>query len=1026
MTEREANSVFSFLKNPKKMNYKKISTGIAATLVVAAFLAACSEKVEVGGNDSADGIGIGVTVRQHWHETSPKKSAAQATRATQTSNNMATQVIQAEGTIGNEPVYLWCDEIKGIDGKGLSVEVEAAQDEATRGTLKSGIKNGNEFDPETFYDKFSIYGEKAHGGRLATWRHDNEWTLSSPFAWGDDHDFKFAFYGIAPVGAEGLSESDIHEHFRFTYNTPRNATKQSDIMVGLAEAKHSDRHIWFKFRHVLTAIKFKVGGFKSGYKITRVELEGIYKTNTYNLEDSTWNAFTGSEAKFDETSTAFSTVPGDGLSTEHSNHMITSDSEGTTFIVLPQTVPANAWAIITLVPDGSTTPEYIRASISGIEWQEGYTYTYTISSSAYPSDYHLEVDGAPEFKYTGAIEDGKTNTYNIKSYKKEKNGDLTPKEWEIVGYMVTEDEGNWPTTWETEVPEMLTSISNTSGEGSTDVFETGTVAVTEGDIKQTQRRQNELRDKNREVKENFDLSLYRIDNHTPWAANVEDGRTTANCYIVRYAGTYKIPLVIGNCYQWGSIVVPNSGTDEEGSITVDGQEFKYSYGPGAFVDYNGANFKEGGANPIIKNAKSAKMVWHDFEDVKSKKPLDVIKNYKVTTEADANNLYYLTFTVDRNLIQQGNAVLAVMDEEGRVIWSWHIYITDRNWMHDVTMLTNYQGVEYFIANYNLGYVEKRMKGQFNYKKRWMRVLVRQPESGLEDFFTITQNDGNGENQFNFDWDTKYQWGRKDALPGASDNGSIAYSSQSIPITKFYGDYVKTTGRADRKVSIQQPGTRYAGDNKGRWETTDKVYVNAWSENNTKLVSNRSSEHPSGDQCDNSPVKKTIYDPCPPGFCMPPSGAFTGFTLTGQNGGTRNMKGSVDDDGNGNGRGYTFYSYGKSGATDAQRKSSPTVFFPFVGRRLSGDLSNWGTNSWIWTATIGVPYNNSDPNTHVKFCSYHLSMNGSSVNVLYANTLTSTQSVRPMEDPSMHDHIDHEDSDIRPYDNKDDENLRLNN
>ena len=358
------------------MNYKKISTGIAATLVTAAFLAACSEKVEVNGSESGDGIGIGVTVRQHWHETSPKKSAAQGTRATQTSNNMATQVIQAEGTIGNEPVYLWCDEIKGIDGKGLSVEVEAAQDEATRGTLMSGIKNGNEFDPETFYDKFSIYGEKAHGGRLATWRHDNEWTLSSPFAWGNDHDYEFPFYGIAPVGAEGMTEVDKHEHFYFNYDTPRNATKQADIMVGLAEAKHSDHHIWFQFRHVLTAIKFKVGGFKGGYKITRVELEGIYKTRTYNLEEMRWLDYSATDTKFGVTTTAFSTVPGDGVPTEPADKYITSDSEGTTFIVLPQTVPGNpdnpsdpdrAYAIITLVPDGSTKPEYIRACISGIE-----------------------------------------------------------------------------------------------------------------------------------------------------------------------------------------------------------------------------------------------------------------------------------------------------------------------------------------------------------------------------------------------------------------------------------------------------------------------------------------------------------------------------------------------------------------------------------------------------------------------------------------------------------------------------------
>lgn len=812
------------------MNYKKISTGIAATLVVAAFLAACSEKVEVNGSESGDGIGIGVTVHQHWHETSPKKSAAQATRATQTSNNMATQVIQAEGTIGNEPVYLWCDEIKGIDGKGLSVEVEAAQDEATRGTLMSGIKNGNEFDPETFYDKFSIYGEKAHGGRLATWRHDNEWTLSSPFAWGDDHDYEFPFYGIAPVGAEGMSESDIHEHFRFTYNTPRNATKQSDIMVGLAEAKHSDRHIWFKFRHVLTAIKFKVGGFKSGYKITRVELEGIYKTNTYNLEVGTWNAFTGSEAKFDETSTAFSTVPG-GLPTDSDNKYITSDSEGTTFIVLPQTVPADAWAIITLVPDGSTTPEYIRASISGIEWQEGHTYTYTISSSAYPSDYHLDVDVNPEFEYNGTVTSGKTNYFTVRSYKKENDDSETAKPWVVDGYMLQNEDGTWPDTWESTENKMLKSLSAESGDGRTasDSPEKVTVAVTHQKRQGTQRREKELQALRKTLAkpmQDFDLSLYMVDNHTPWAANVEDGRTTANCYIVRYPGTYKIPLVIGNCYQGGSIVSPVSQANnvEYGTGTIEVKDgdnvlsFDYKYGSNTFVNYNGDYVNS--SNCIITNARTAEIFWHDFQHVETNEEINVIpeESLSIVTEG---GLQFLKFKVDEDLIQQGNAVLAVRDAAGDIIWSWHIYITDRNWRHDVTMLTNYQGNEYFVSDYNLGYVEKCAKGNNTYPERYMKIRIHQPEGGLYGEVTVKQNDSTSNVNRNHDWDTRYQWGRKDAMPG------------TVETYDYLGTYFPTSGYtksgssyrwgisagASYADAIKNPDKRYAagtGNYTGLW------------------------------------------------------------------------------------------------------------------------------------------------------------------------------------------------------------------
>ena len=90
--------------------------------------------------------------------------------------------------------------------------------------------------------------------------------------------------------------------------------------------------------------------------------------------------------------------------------------------------------------------------------------------------------------------------------------------------------------------------------------------------------------------------------------------------------------------------------------------------------------------------------------------------------------------------------------------------------------------------------------------------------------------------------------------------------------------------------------------------------------------------------DNS-VVKTIYDPCPAGFHMPASNAFTGFTKNGQNTGTKNVSGAWD-------WGWNFNN--KITSPDA------TVYFPASGFRRydEGSLSSVGDVSYYWSA---VPY-----------------------------------------------------------------------
>ena len=325
------------------MNYKKILTGMAAVVAVAFGFTACSENVEVNNNaNNNETLSIGVSVHQGWNDDAKTRSARRQARINEMLAAGAERVIKTEGAIKGEPIYMWCDEMDGISGKGHSVDVASEMEsaESTRGTLMSGHDGSmhfskNNFVKSTFYNNFSIYGEKAQDGTAATWKHDNEWTVSKAFTWTDDEDYFFS--AIAPVNATGVSNATTTG---FSFTTPEKSTDQVDVMVGHTPfpAKRTDREMLFNFNHAMTAIKFKLGSkFASGYKVTRLELYNIYKKNTYTF-GSGWG--TPNTKFLSSVTTDFSTTGG-------TNKMITNDGTpnetvGTTFLVLPQDLPDDA------------------------------------------------------------------------------------------------------------------------------------------------------------------------------------------------------------------------------------------------------------------------------------------------------------------------------------------------------------------------------------------------------------------------------------------------------------------------------------------------------------------------------------------------------------------------------------------------------------------------------------------------------------------------------------------------------------
>ena len=159
-------------------------------------------------------------------------------------------------------------------------------------------------------------------------------------------------------------------------------------------------------------------------------------------------------------------------------------------------------------------------------------------------------------------------------------------------------------------------------------------------------------------------------------------------------------------------------------------------------------------------------------------------------------------------------------------------------------------------------------------------------------------------------------------------------------------------------------------NAGAWFAIYYTFYNLWSMNQKDKVTEN--------QANNQTVVKTIYDPCPVGFSVPANDAFTGFTQTGLNGGTKNVDGTGDTQTYKNNFGHNFWT---------NSKKTETIFFPAVGFREAKDgniVSYYEKFGDYWTATPTDMNNGSVMGFDVN-----------SVSPLYRNIRAYAFSVRPV-------------------------------
>ena len=152
-------------------------------------------------------------------------------------------------------------------------------------------------------------------------------------------------------------------------------------------------------------------------------------------------------------------------------------------------------------------------------------------------------------------------------------------------------------------------------------------------------------------------------------------QTTANCYVVNAAGTYKIPLVFGNALKNGAT---NSAayTKNSGSYSHD------------FVDYNGTVVTSPYIETVSGTAASAQLSIADTDGV-----------FSDISIVDGSPCRYLQFKVNSVPATGANGVLSIKNSSGVIMWSWHIWV----WADslETVEITNKTSVKYKILPVNL-------------------------------------------------------------------------------------------------------------------------------------------------------------------------------------------------------------------------------------------------------------------------------------------------------------------------------------
>lgn len=647
---------------------------------------------------------------------------------------------------------------------------------------------------------YTIFQEKDAPGKPLvdkgeTTKADN-WMTTTEWPHGSGQ--KFKVYSISPFDETFTKHGSVtNEKSSLSFNTPPilsyetpDSSEQSDLVYAVSdpcdpEASHV---ITMNYRHLLAGIALSEGSMISGIKVKTVEIKGLYSKGSCDLKDLTWTV--------DNTATKDFTIKKNYTSVGRNPTIITPTGSDE-LMVIPQTVPDGATITVTIeLPNKSERK--LTASIAGTKFERGVVYWFILSTRAVNWRYTLNVSQSSfDTPYNGG-----TAALTVNSWRTSANNDGSATTQEAVPYTISysEDGGN---TWSDTAPAWLTGVPSYNP----NQLSNETSITTGAQTAETSSHKANLRGK--DAVKDYNLSLYNVNGE-----EIIGGASTANCYVIRGPGTYRIPCVYGNTLKFGTYngyAVDYLDESKEGK---------------AFVDYSGTRIDE---SNYKFTPSSAAVVWQSTSGV--------ITNAAVTTE---NGMSYITFTVNKTNLAQGNAVIAARDASGTVMWSWHLWITD------ATLTSPYND---FLTQ-NLGWVSgSDSYNHYPSRSVLLRITQTNPLSDAPSVIvTVNQTEGNVESDASSGSCLYYQWGRKDPFQGSD-------------ITRANSAVISDEGQAPLYLSIQNPSKPllyYWYYSRWRYDIYD------WTSDHYNVLWNARYST----QQVNTPVEKSVYDPSPYGFRAP--------------------------------------------------------------------------------------------------------------------------------------------------------------
>lgn len=811
-------------------------------------LVSCFKDELVGSrvNSRSNIIGFGISA-------ATTADGAPLTRATQ----YADSALLMLGRGGADTLYLHASSENNISALDTSV--------ATRGVpidnenFSTDCKN---FSVTAFTHTGAYYMKDVIVDNLA----NGIWSSDEEHFWPEDEGMTLDFFAYAPavfgenpVFAEGDIEYTTSDgkKISFDYTVPGSgesvtnaAELQPDIMFAYnsQNKKNTDSatgSVPLTFYHALAGVKFVAKDITEG-TVKSITLKNLSGTGTCTFTTGSGEPFVWKD--LDDQNCSFSQEFNVTVNNQQTGEQdITDKNLETTFMMIPQNIEN---AVVEIVfYDGETdyrlTGKLFDTSRTSAEndkdlktWDPGKIYTYAISTESINWTYVFDVTPAITLELGQTSAPYKVTSYRFRtqnpSEKQAVPWSAKPvKATETVPDVETGDEGGESSP--IDINDVLLDFIS-EGEGLAGSPENLTMSLERGTLHTTYDGDVTLKKAApKGVEEPYDLST----------SGGKYLRETANCYAINASGTYKLPLVYGNAIK----------DDKINTQAYQGLGFK---------DYLDKDI----TGPWIKNSgqpADACLVWSDG--------FYMFKN--VHLEGD-----YLVFTINPDYMQQANAVVAVRDAQGKIMWSWHIWVTERTLAEVYHLQDGLDGSDdaYGMMKCNLGWVDGKI---VYYNSRDLDFTFTQDMTGTQKSMAVHQNGAA------FDYkdvgSTYYQWGRKDPLVALRNWEHVGFEDSRLHETsdpKYAYNY--TSGTVSLGTAIQNPNIFYTRN--------AASYIDWLDSPNPSLWDASSSSGGQGDR-DKKTSVKTIYDPSPRGYKVPVPRAFSVLvnngTSVGNSGGVLN-------------------------------------------------------------------------------------------------------------------------------------------